>query len=27
MAGKRIIGAPERPHAAYYLVIYIPVEH
>jgi hypothetical protein len=26
MAGKRIIGAPERPHAAYYLVIYIPVE-
>jgi hypothetical protein len=26
MAGKRIIGDPERPHAAYYLVIYTPVE-
>jgi hypothetical protein len=26
MAGKRIIGAPERPHAAYYLIIYTPVE-
>jgi hypothetical protein len=26
MAGKRIIGDPERPHAAYYLIIYTPVE-
>lgn len=26
MAGKRIIGAPERPHAAYYLILYTPVE-
>ena len=26
MVGKRIIGAPERPHAAYYLVMYTPVE-
>jgi hypothetical protein len=26
MVGKRIIGAPERPHAAYYLIMYTPVE-
>lgn len=26
MTGKRIIGDPERPHTAYYLIIYIPVE-
>jgi hypothetical protein len=27
LTGKRIIGDPERPHTAYYLIIYTPTEH